>query len=610
MNSHGDDRMDARKLKGALLCAMFPVVAVLATLPYVDMGVNDDFSYTQIALRLAQTGKLAYNGWNTPMIGLQAYWAALFIKLFGFSFAVVRFSTLPFAVGCTVLLYLIALRAGLSRSLAIFLVFVVAFSPLAIPLEASFMTDIPGLFFMLVCVVCVLAATEPAAGAAKVAVCAALLTAAGLAGGTMRQTDFLIPVLYLPYIAWRSRDLRLRVWCGICALASVIGFMELSRWFSHQRYVPVLPLLPFSTRAGYLRIADNLLGLLMELVVLLVPVTILYLFARVRLNRIGWLLLSAGSVLVAGAVILTMPYFHDIVFRLMGGNIITDTGILGSGVEVIGDKPRILSIWLQIALVALAVGLLSLAAVEMIRRSGDSAEEWRSALSRWLHSTSGRSRFEHAFLLFAVMYCPLVASRAIVMQGFDRYLLPLLALDGIALLICLQSRAAVKLAAAWTFAILFACYGVATTHDYFACSRARLQAAQMLTQAHIPRRCISAGLEYDGWTEIALHGYINRLEIAVPANSYQSVAGRKYPITPPYWFWELTPTLKPAWLVVTSPQPGLTTLQQYAVSYQTWLPPFERRILVQAAGDAAVTCGVRPGDEPANPPKNEGWFGN
>ena len=292
MSSDGDEglnasRRDAGKLKGALLCALFPVVAVLAAVPFVEMGINDDFSYTQIALRLAQTGKLAYNGWNTPMIGLQAYWAALFIKLFGFSFALVRFSTLPFAAGCSVLLYLIALRAGLSRSLAVFAAFVVAFSPLATPLEASFMTDIPGQFFMLLCLLCFLKATDAEASAAKVAGWVAVLTLAGVAGGTMRQFDFLIPAFFLPYIAWRSRNWRIRVWCGFCVLASLIGTMELMHWFSHQRYVPVLPLLPFSTRAGYLRIADDLLGLATELAVLLVPVSVVYLFAGPRLSRLG-----------------------------------------------------------------------------------------------------------------------------------------------------------------------------------------------------------------------------------------------------------------------------------------------------------------------------------
>ena len=95
--------MDSSKLKGAFLCALFPAAGVLATLPFVEMGINDDFSYTQIALHLANTGKLAYNGWNTPIVGFQAYWAAIFIKLFGFSFTLVRFSVLPFAVGCSVL---------------------------------------------------------------------------------------------------------------------------------------------------------------------------------------------------------------------------------------------------------------------------------------------------------------------------------------------------------------------------------------------------------------------------------------------------------------------------------------------------------------------------
>ena len=309
--------MDAGKLKGALLCALFPVVAVLAAWPFVEMGVNDDFSYTQIALRLAQTGRLAYNGWNTPMIGLQAYWTALFIKLFGFSFALVRFSTLPFAVGCSVLLYLIALRAGLSRSLAVFVAFVLAFSPLAIPLEASYMTDIPGQFFMLLCLLCFLKATDTDAGAMKVAAWVALLTLAGLGGGTMRQFDFLIPAFFLPYIAWRSTNWRIRVWCGVCVLASLIGTMELMRWFSHQNYVPVLPLLPFATRAGYLRIADDLLGLLTEFAVLLVPVTVVYLFAAKRLGKIIQSVVIAASILFAFAVILAAPYFHDIVFRML-----------------------------------------------------------------------------------------------------------------------------------------------------------------------------------------------------------------------------------------------------------------------------------------------------
>jgi len=121
----------------------------------------------------------------------------------------------------------------------------------------------------------------------------------------------------------------------------------------------------------------------------------------------------------------------------------------------------------------------------------------------------------------------------------------LLATGGLLVLLWLPARLPLTLTAGWVSAALFALYGVATTHDYFACSRARLRAAEMLETAHIPRQCISAGLEYDGWTEIALRGHVNVPEIVVPPNSYESQVGRTYPLADHYWFWDQTPTVQP-----------------------------------------------------------------
>jgi hypothetical protein len=591
--------MDLSKLRGALLCALLPIAGVLATLPFVEMGINDDFSYTQIALHLANTGKMAYNGWNTPMVGFQAYWAALFIKLFGFSFVLVRLSTLPFVSGCSVLLYLLALYAGLPRSRAIFLAFVVAFSPLALPLEASFMTDVPALFFLLLCLMSVLQATDPQASRSKIAFWTAVLTAAGLTGGTIRQYVFLMPAVFLPYIAWRSRNLWCSLWCGVYSLTSVMGALALTHWFSLQPYAQVLPLLPLSSHATFLRIGGNLLGLLTEYGVLVVPVTVLYLFAGIRLPKAGWLMLSVWSVLFAVALNLAALHHHNLVFRGgLTGKIITETGILGSGTEVIGDKPRTLPMPLQMALIGTGAGLFALAAAQLIRCLCGSYALSGPVLSKWLRSGSGRVRFEHVCILFGCLYCPLVGSRAIVALALDRYLLPLLATGGLLLLLWLPARLPISLTAGWAFAALFALYGVATTHDYFACSRARLKAAEMLSTAHIPRQCISAGFEYDGWTEIALRGHLNMQGIVVPPNSWISPEGRTFPLAPPYWFWDETPTIQPSYLVVTSPQPGLLTLKEFAVRYQAWLPPFERPALVQAANAAAAECGRSTGATP------------
>jgi hypothetical protein len=181
------DKPNPTRTFDMLLCALFPMAVVFATLPFAEMGINDDFSYSQTALHLASTGKLVYNGWSSAMLGFQAYWGALFIKLFGFSFFILRISTLLFAVGCAVLLYLLSTDAGMARSRAIFLTFFVISSPLALPVEASFMTDIPGLFFQLFCFFALLRATDPQASQPKIVFWTIILTAAGLAGGTIRQ---------------------------------------------------------------------------------------------------------------------------------------------------------------------------------------------------------------------------------------------------------------------------------------------------------------------------------------------------------------------------------------------------------------------------------------
>lgn len=596
--------MNSDKLRGAFLCALLSIVAVLATVPFVEMGINDDFSFTHTALQLANTGKIAYDGWVGPMLGFQAYWAACFIKLFGFSFLLVRLSILPFVAGCSVLVYLLSLYVGLPRSRAIFLAFVLAFSPLALPVEASFMTDVPALFFLLLCLMCALQATDPQASQAKIVLSTAVLTAAGLTGGTIRQYVFLVPAAFQLYVAWRWRSWWLRLWCGVCGLTAVMGAMALTRWFSFQPYVRVLPLLPLSSRAGYLHIADNLLGLFIEYGLLAIPVTVLYLFAGIRLPRAGWLILSVGSVLFAAALVLAAPYgyepnallhqerafHHNLVFRQFGGNIITDTGILGPGVEVIGDKPKILPIPLQIALAGTGAGLFALVSAELIRRLRDARALSGPALAKWLRSDSGRARFEHLCILFSCTYCPLVASRAIAALALDRYLLPLFATGTILLLLWLPARVPVGLTAGWVIAAIFAIYGVATTHDYFACSRARLRAAEMLEKVHIPRQCISAGLEYDAWTEIGLRGHLNLQGIVSPPNSYESQVGRRYPLADPYWFWDETPTVQPSYLVVTSPQAGLLTLKEFVVRYVAWLPPFGRVVLVQTANVPAVEC--------------------
>src|SRR5262249_8942370 len=137
-----------------LLCIGVAVIAVLATNPFLEMGLNDDWSYTYMARELAETGHLHYHGWASAMLGAQAWFAALIIQVVGFSFTAVRLSTSVFVVGCAVLVFRLGRRAGLNSSFATFATLTLVLSPLFLPLAVSFMTDVPALFFLLACFYC------------------------------------------------------------------------------------------------------------------------------------------------------------------------------------------------------------------------------------------------------------------------------------------------------------------------------------------------------------------------------------------------------------------------------------------------------------------------
>jgi hypothetical protein len=564
--------------RDSLICALLTAAAVLATIPFVEAGINDDFSYTQIALHLANTGKLVYNGWNTPMLGFQAYWAALFIKAFGFSFTLVRLSALPFVMGASVLLYLVAVYAGVSRSRALTFACVAILSPLSLPLAASFMTDLPALFFLLAALIATLLATDRDTGpvASGTAVLAVAVT--GLLGGSIRQVIFLAPALFLPYIALRSPAKWLRLWCAVCWCGVVLSAAAMLYWFQNQPYSTVMPLIP-SRRAGFRVIGTNLAGLIAEFLILILPITVMSLTTARRLSSASRISLAAGSAMAAAAAVWA-PALHihipSLPFAYFSANVITESGIFLSGVEMLGIKPRILAPSVQFGLVTAAIAFAALALSAMLPRPARTLARWRLIIA----GRSNASRAIHLCVLFTAIYVPLLASRAIEGLAMDRYLLPLPALIGLPLIIWLPAAGGMSRRLSYAITVLFVCYAIATTHDYFAGARARLAATEFLTDRNVSRQNITAGAESDGWTEISVHGHVNDPRIVIPSHTYTPVA-RASTVAPQYWFWDETPAIRPSYYLVASPQPGLSIVPDASVDFATWMPPFRRRVYIQ-----------------------------
>jgi hypothetical protein len=568
------------------MCALITVISILATWPFLNMGVNDDFSYAQIALRVAETGKLIYNGWNTPMIGAQAYWAALFIKVFGFSFDVVRLSTLPFVAGCALLFYYLALRASASSVIASVATCFVMLSPLAIPLEASFMTDIPALFFVLLCFVATLRALDELAKSSRW-LWVLLLTSAGILGGTVRQVGWLAPIFLLPLIAMRLKSVAPRMIVATLWVLTVATVYKLSAWFSAQPYSVALSLIP-SPRARVHAIALNLAGLYLEGSILLMPLLSLYALHFLRLTaraRVGIVAVSIGVPMAMLAFSLAHPPANLVAFDYFAGNVITKFGILGANIEAIGQKPILIPLPLQVFVLILALAAQFVAIAALLSRFKLTvlrfAEVPTAATFTLLNANTSSVALAQILLVFTIPYLGTVLSRAIVGLAIDRYLLPVLAFSALLLLGVRLTNFYPSLRLAITFVAIFALYGMATTHDYFSCSRARLTAARELLDRKIADTQITAGLEFDGWTQIKRSGYINDSRIIIPARAFASQDGRKYPLAEPYWFWSFTPVLQPEYFVVLSPQSELTAFNIPPVAYSTWLPPFRRQVFVQ-----------------------------
>ncbi len=571
-------------LRNSLLCAVLVSGSVLATVPILEMGVNDDWSYTYTTRELASSGRLTYNGWGEPMVGVQAYWGALIIKLFGFSFTAVRLSTIVFAVGSALMLYGLARYAGLQPVFALFGALVVALSPLFLPLAASFMTDVPALFFLLVCVyfgVRVLGSKNPMQGSLWIAAAAL----AGLLGGTIRQIVWGLPLLMIPSIAWiKRRDRRLLVMSVLLWSVVLLAVLLCFQWLHAQPYSSATKLHEWFPGAwpSFAEVLTILVKFVRASLLLVLPVSIMHLSGWRGRPKLWFTILPAillFCVLWKGTSLrsLQVPWF---------GNIITEYGIMRPGLEAMGSKPPILSPSL-VTLVSLivfgAAAVCAMALLHSIDRSLTALPKMASPTVT--HPAPSLAGCLLLFAPFCFCYSIVVVFR--YWEGFrlDRYLLPLLPALVIPLLWHHQQRIQQRVpAVGWVVLGLLGAYGIATTHDYLASARARLQAASTLVANGVPRTWITAGLEYDGWTQIEQTGHITGVQIRVP------LGVNRRPISPGYWLWDRTPSIQPRYFVVYSPDPSLIDSPFPPVRYKAWLPPFRRQVLTQKLLSGAGCC--------------------
>jgi 4-amino-4-deoxy-L-arabinose transferase-like glycosyltransferase len=580
--------VDTRNL---LLCVLVTLAAILVAWPFAEGGYIDDFSYVHMAKTLAETGRFAYNGWPTAMLGIQVWWGAAWVWLFGFSFTLVRLSVWPLALGAVALVYLIARRASLSPSDSLFAALLTGLSTLFLPLAPTFMTDVPGFFFLLACLYGFTRAADAIedsqARSTHVVPWWALAwlaigTLCGVLGGTIRQPVWFAPIACAAVLCLRrfgglSRSDR-RVFRLTSLLCGVIGMVALvvgTRWFSEQPYViPTrLPTLDAVAQFRVASIAREAVTVATECALKVLPAMLFCLPWVVEHVSTGlrtrWGRITAGvtAVAMAGVLVGTLTRSFEGPLGLLAGSWRpTGHALHDAGVGLI-----------RCGVLGVAVAVAVAATVAIARARVMPTAAWR---------------LPPAVILPLAYLVPYGASLLLVSQTTDgiypRYYLPFLPALTCVLLFCTRSSPASphaggdrRSALGWLLVGFFAMRGIAILHDEFADTRTRLEAIALLQQQGVPRDRITSKWVIDGWEQIERAGSINDPRIQVPADAYRADVPYDYPDPK---FRKKFPALRPDFMVVDEREitPGASGNFPRFPFTAWWRPPYRRTIVIRS----------------------------
>jgi len=126
-----------------LLLLPYFVLALLVPLT-PETPYSDDFDYAETAWYLADTGILKLSDWPSMTLAGHAAWGALFCKLGGNSYLMLRLAMFTLSALTALALYHWALRHGHSSAFAVWCGITFAVSPLTVSLQYTFLTDLTG----------------------------------------------------------------------------------------------------------------------------------------------------------------------------------------------------------------------------------------------------------------------------------------------------------------------------------------------------------------------------------------------------------------------------------------------------------------------------------
>ena len=342
-----------------LAVAVFAAVVVVIN-PLRETALIDDWSYADSVHRLLQTGAYHLSDWDAADPRFQVYWGAAVASLFGFSYGVLRLSTLILTSASLVALYLLAREHGLRREVAGLVVLAFLASPLILRFSFTFMTDIPFVSLTLIALYLLTRGLRTNS-------LALLAIGSVVAGATILTRQFGVALLIGMIAVWAiNRELRRR-WLIVIAGGTVPALALVVSYYQNLKHPSWLQAYAEAAESAFLRDSIALtLGsigrigvLLMYLGAFALPLGLGVAVARVGevRGRRGMRPVMAGTVVTAAVIVGAVAIYHP-----FGGDWLMP--LIGLRLGQVGLLP----LWLRIGYtVAVLVGATAIVG-EMRRR--------------------------------------------------------------------------------------------------------------------------------------------------------------------------------------------------------------------------------------------------
>lgn len=540
-------------------CASSAIVNPIGNFP-----LNDDWAYGLMVEHLLETGDYRPLKWALAPSVTNVLWGALFCLPGGFSFTVLRLSTLVASLFGLIGIYILVRDLQQPRWFALLVAFTLGFNSIYFALSHTFMTDAPFTAISIWSVVLLARSLKNGSDSQML-----MGTVLAFSAILSRQLALCIPLAFAvtSILKWPvTRRNLVRAFSPL--FFCVVAFFAFKYWLATSGRVPTFfdeksnDLLKAFTSFGPMvkLLFDNFFTYMVYLGLFLLPVLLVSMgdLFRSHVKR-GTAAVCAGILLVAGGVTfrvyggksILLPFMYNIIAKSgVGPLTLRDTFVLK--LDHMPALPVIF--WIIVTAMGLVGAVLLIAKI-----SFHAVELMRRILCR---GRIAETEFIGTFMMFCgVIYLlPLL----VALLPFDRYLIPVVAFFAVGIVgvsaklpdISFTSATPLRFVA---FSVLaaFSLFAISSTRDYLAWNRIRWMALEDLTRnGRVDARDIDGGFEFNGLYlyDPDLHPDYKRIERS--------------------WWWVYGDTYQISFDVV----PGYMVSEEY--TYKNWLPPHDQKVLV------------------------------